>query len=124
MAAKELLAKLKARREKSVEVAEGKTVQFERPLEADFPSLLSFTDGKGVWNITLEHVRKYVTGWKGITEADMIGSAIGSSDEEPFDPALWAEVVGDRFDWQQKVGQAILDSVVDHITERDKAAKN
>ena len=124
MASKELLAKLKNRRQKSVEVAEGKTVQFMRPPEADFPSLLSFTDGKGVWNVTLEHVRKYVTGWKGVTEADLIGASVGSSDEEEFDAELWGEVAADNFEWQQKVAQAILDSVVNHITERDATAKN
>ena len=120
-----LLAQLKKRRERSVDLGDGLSVQFLRPAEAEFPSMLATTDGgQATWSVGIEQVKRCVTGWKGFTEASLLGGAIGSSDPLDFDAEVWAEVCADRIEWNQKIAKAILDSVIDHLTKRDETAKN
>lgn len=58
--------------------------------------------------------RRFVIGWKGVTEADLIegGSA---KDEIPFDKDLFNDIIGDHDDWflyiASNVGRAALDRV-------------
>lgn len=126
MDARALLAALKRRRENSVEVAPGKKVSFTRPPESEMGDMLISKPGEktGVWVITIDHVKKYATGWSGITEADILGAAVGASDEVAFDSDLWAEMVGDNIEWVTKVANGILKSIVDHLAAQDAAAKN
>lgn len=126
MAAKELVARLQKRRERTVDLGGGKSVKFLRPPEADFPSMLKTSPGEklATWSVETEHVRKYVVGWTGFTEATLLGEAIGASDSIDFDSELWAEVVEDNIEWRREVAMAILESVVDHITKREEVAKN
>lgn len=122
-----ILAQLKKRREKSVELEAGKNVFFQRPPESDMPGLLiPVVDDptKATWSVRLEHVLKYVTGWEGFTEATLLGAAIGGDDVVAFDKDLWAEVVGDNLEWQSKVARAILDAVVEHSATQEAVAKN
>lgn len=51
--------------------------------------------------------RNHITGWDGITEADLIES--GSSKEAVnFSRELFAEAIADNIDWQVKIADAIL----------------
>lgn len=129
MDGKQIARQLLERRKKWVEVeaASGdkpaKRVQFSRPPEADFPSMLS-RDGDGsVWQVDGEHVRKYVCGWDGYTEADIIGAS-GASDAQPFDPELFGVVVSDDVQLTGKIARAILDSVIEHIKSKEAVAGN
>ncbi len=124
MEARALLAALKRRREKSVDLGEGRAVTFLRPLESDMGSMLSGEGAERTWSVTIEHVKKFVNGWSGFTEADLLGASIGSSDPVSFDPDLWAEVCADDIETVQKVAQAILKSVIDHLSEQADVAKN
>lgn len=124
MEARALLAALKRRREKKVDLGNGKSVTFLRPTEAEMGSMLDITGDKGTWNVGIEQVRKCVVGWQGFTAADLLGAAVGSSDPVEFDADLWAEVCADDIAWIRQVADAILTSVVDHITEKDATAKN
>lgn len=122
-----VLARVRKQREKTVELEAGKKLTFLRPPEAELGDLLKPVEGdptKAQWVIEIEHVVKYAVGWEGFTEADLLGAAIGSSDVVEFDRDLWAEVVGDRAEWKVKVANAILGSVVDHLTAREAVAKN
>lgn len=119
-----LLAALKRRREKTIDLGNGKSVTFLRPTEAEMGALLEVNGEQRTWNVGVEHVRKFVVGWSGFTAADLLGAAIGSSDPVEFDRELWAEVCADDIAWIRQVADAILKSVVDHITEKDSAAKN
>jgi hypothetical protein len=120
-----LLAARKRRREKSVDLGGGKKVFFLRPSETDMGALLTGEGDKRVWVITTDHVRKFVFGWEGFTEADVLGASVGAADVPvEFDAELWAEMVSDDLDWISKIGDAILKSVVDYLTEKDATAKN
>lgn len=125
MDSRALLAARKRRREKSVDLGEGKKVIFMRPSETEMASLLTGDGDKRTWVVTTDHVRKFVCGWEGFTEADVLGSSVGASDITiEFDSELWSEMVGDDIEWVGKVGDAILKSVVDYLTEKDATAKN
>ena len=120
-----LLARIRKRREHTVDLGEGKKISFLRPPEIDFPNFLVGEDGKRNWVVKPDDTRKYVCGWSGFTEADLIGDpSIASSDPVDFDADIWAEVCADRLEWQQKLGRAILDSVLDHINKRADVEKN
>jgi len=119
-----LLAARKRSREKTVDLGDGKSVQFRRPPEVDMASLLTGSGDTRTWSVGIEHVRKYVTGWEGFTEADLLGAGVGASDPVPFDPELWDDLCSDNIQWVSKVADAILRAVVDHITQQDAIAKN
>jgi hypothetical protein len=123
---KVLLAKLRAQRTREVEIVPGKIVKYLRPAENDMADFLKpgAEPDKRVWVVDISHVCKYVVGWTGFTEADLLGEAVGSADEVAFDAELWAEVVSDRVEWRTKVADAILDSIVSHLTAKEAAAKN
>lgn len=125
MDSRALLAARKRRREKSVTLDGGKKILFMRPSETDMAGLLTGDGDKRTWVVTLDHVRKFVTGWEGFTEADVLGASVGSSDTvAEFDAELWSEMVGDNVEWVAKVADAILKSVIDHLSERESVAKN
>jgi hypothetical protein len=130
----DIKAALRRLREGSVvvrEVAvEGQTetrklkVTFSRPPESDFSKLLVNTPDGPRWVVTLDHVKRYVNGWEGWTEADLLGSAVGASDPVPFDPELWSVVAEDSTELVSKVGQAILDAVVAYLEKKQAISGN
>lgn len=101
-----------------------KKVTFQRPTEVEMVSLLHGDGDTRTWQVGLDEVKRYTTGWSGFTEADVLGAAVGSSDPIPFDPELWSLLVSDKIDWMRRVADAILKSVVDHINRQEQAAKN
>lgn len=124
MSARALLAALKRRRELSVKLDGGKEIHFSRPPESDMVSLLKVEGDHRQWVVGIEHVRKYVTGWSGFTEADILGASVGSTEPAEFSPELWAEVCGDDLALVSKVADAILGSVVDRINAKEHDAGN
>ena len=119
-----LLAALKRRREKTVDLGDGKTVTFLRPSESEMGGMLDVKGDQAEWNVNIEHVRKCVVGWGGFTAADLLGASIGSSDPVEFSVDLWHEVCADNVEYVTKVARAILTSVVDHISAKGATAKN
>ncbi|WKB52312.1 hypothetical protein [Eleftheria terrae] len=115
-----LIQKLRAQRERWVTVGEGKRVCLIRPPEAE---MIRFV-GKGGMQVELEHLRDYVTGWQGITEADLIGEAVGTSDPVPFTRELWTEVISDRLAWVKLLGTELLQSIAEHRLSLQDAEKN
>ena len=91
-------------------------MQFRRPLETEL--------GKFRGGVDVEHLCQYVCGWEGVTEADLLGPAIGANDAVDFSPALWAGLVRDRIDYVQPVAQAMVDAITDHLASKASAAKN
>lgn len=125
-----LIQQMRDQRKRWVTLEEGrdgvapKRAQILRPPETDLPDFLATTeDGRYTLQAELRHVEKYVVGWDGLTEADLVGSA-GSSDAAPFAPDLWREVVADKMPWMRKVAQALLDLILEHRAAREAAAKN
>lgn len=128
--AERLIAQMRTQRQSWVEVApapEGgvaKRVKITRPPENEVSSFVTTTDdGRFTLQATAEHVSRYVVGWAGITEADLVG-AVGGSDPAPFNPDLWRLVVEDRLDWMRIIAQALLDAILTHRAARTADEKN
>ena len=121
-AANTLVARLREQRMKWVDLADedGKRVRIIRPTETELGSLFK----GGQLSIGLEEVKRFVVDWEGITEADLLGPAIGAADAVPFDAALWAEVVADKVRWVRQLAQDILDHAVSHRLAADQDSKN
>lgn len=115
----DLVAQLRARRESWVDVAPGKRVRIRRPREAEMQRFVR--DGRIVCDI--EHVRDFVVGWEGITEADLLGSA-GAGSPAIFSAEVWDEVVTDRLSWIKPVAKALLQAIADHKLSLDDASGN
>lgn len=130
MDAKALLASRRRARERKVELIpasegrEARVVTITRPPEADVPSLMTGDGDKRTFSIDLDHVRKYVVGWAGFTEADFLGEGVGGSDPVPFDATLWADLCADNILWVNVVASAILNVLVDYYTAKADVAKN
>ena len=116
MDAKALIEKMLAQRERWVEVESGKQVRIRRPAEADVPRVRM--------QPPMQTVCEFVTGWEGITEADLLGAAVGASSAVEFDPALWAVVVSDRLQWAEKVATRIGEEIKAFFESKAAAAKN
>lgn len=116
MAGSALIEALRAQRTEWVELDEKLSISFSRPPEVEFRTLAQ--------GVTLEHVRRYCTGWRGFTEATVLGEAVGSSDPIEFDAALCAEILADRSEWLGKVATAIVESVNRRFEERRAALGN
>lgn len=128
--AERLIAQMRAQRLSWVEVAPAadgapaKRVQITRPPENDVSSFIAPTaDGQFTMEAGIGHVTKYVTGWDGVTEADLVGPA-GSSDAVAFEPALWQIVVEDKLDWLRTIARALLDAILAHRAAQRDDAKN
>lgn len=118
-----LIAALLAARKSWVELEPGKRVQILRPPEA---ALHEFNVQGGENNVErmLRCVVKYVTGWEGFTEADLIGAALAPAEPVSFDAGLWAVMVADRVDWIRVVMAALIDAINTHDRAKQAAAKN
>lgn len=111
-----LIAKLRAQREFVVEVEPGVSITLRRPAVAEMPELRTMTN--------LEIAMSYAVGWKGVTEALLLGPAVGAEDDVPFDGELWAEVVADRVDWIKACADRVIDVVTKRLAAEADAAKN
>jgi hypothetical protein len=127
--AERLIAQMRAQRlswvelEPATETAAAKRVQITRPPENDVASFITTADGRLTLEADSTHVGKYVTGWDGILECDLVGPA-GSSDPAPFTPELWALVVEDRLGWMRAIARALLDAIVAHQAAQKADEKN
>ena len=107
-----LIARMRSQRQSWVDLEPGKRVQIIRPPESQ---LVDFTTSAGLSQsdmvqIILRRSERYVTGWEGFTEADLVGAA-GSGDAIEFTPELWAEVVADKVDWIAAINNALVASI-------------
>ncbi len=121
-----LIAQLRAGRRVVVELEPGKRVVLLRPTESELPAYLrnSAEPGKVEIVTQLDHVKAKAVEWSGITEADLLGAAVGASDPAPFDLALWAEVVSDRMAWARKCMEAMNDAIAAFLRRQEADAKN
>lgn len=99
-----------------------KQVRIIRPTEVEIARHIA-RPGGGI-GIDLETVVRFTVEWSGFRECDLLGAGIGSSDDVPYRPELWSDLVADRSAWLRLVSQAILDDVVTHIELQERARKN
>lgn len=117
--ASRLLAQLLASRRRTVEVEPGKLLVYLRPTEEQILLLAA----KRTNALTL--ARANLQAWEGITEADLLGSAIGATDPAPFTPELAAEVLADRAStWQTVLVDHLVHEVKAYVAQREAQRKN
>ncbi len=103
-----LLQKRQAQRESLVDLDGVRKVRIRRPLETELLRLQRLD--------MIDAALQCVVGWEGFTEADVLQS--GGEDEVPFHPALFRDVVCDRFDWIAKIDKAIGDAANAYAEKR------
>jgi hypothetical protein len=116
VAAGDIIERLREQRSRWFETAEGRRVKIRRPSETECITLVG---GLGV-----EHAQRYVVGWDGYTEADLLGAAVGSGDAVPFDAELWAEYVADHAELATQVVGWLGDMIVEHLKAKREAQGN
>jgi hypothetical protein len=80
---KALIAQILAQRESKFEVVPGRWLKIRRPAEVEAASL----------RVTVEGLQSVVVGWEAFTEADLLGSTVGSDSAVVFSFevfSLWA----------------------------------
>nr|WP_145544782.1 hypothetical protein [Variovorax boronicumulans] len=115
-AARNLIERLQAQRKHWVDVGAGRRVQFMRPPEVELPRL--------VHGVRIDHLKQYVCGWEGFTEATLLGAGVGSSDPVPFHADLWAEVVADDAKLLGDVAKALAGAAMTYMEQRAVIEKN
>jgi hypothetical protein len=92
-------------------------VRFSRPLATELHLLAA--------GLTVDTVCRYVDGWDGFTDADILGAAVGSSDTPAdFTPTLFAAWVRDEMDVLKTLAEAIAESVRQLVERRELVGKN
>lgn len=121
-----LITQMRAARRLAVDLAPGKRVYLLRPLETQFSAYMRTAGEGGKVHIscTVAQVQALAVDWQGITEADLLGAAVGASDPAPFSVALWAEAVADRMDWAQACSQAVVQGISAFIDRTEADRKN
>lgn len=122
--AQRLIAQMQAQRAVWLDLPNGKALQIMRPRETEMLDFLRHdAAGNAEMYADLTHVKRYVSDWRGYTEADLVGAA-GSSDEVIFTPELWAEVCADDTATTKLVAEKLLNLIVDHRSRQAAEAKN
>ena len=116
MDAQILIARLLAQREVRVELEPGKAVILRRPPRAEI--------GKFTGGITVKLLEEFAVRWEGVTEADVLGKAVGAEDAAPFDQALWGHVVADKPEWFAAAATRLIKAINDHLYAEAAASGN
>ena len=124
-----ILKAMRAQRELGVDMGNERRMTLLRPTELeiqrDLIKLLPGVDGKPVPQLLIDTdtVHRYVVGWAGYTEADLLGPA-GGSDAAPFAPELVQEWLANNPDDIGKLLDALFGCITAHINARAEASKN
>jgi hypothetical protein len=102
-----------------------RALQIRRPSE---DQLLAWQD---VFTADTKHIgrlrnagREVVVGWRGFTEADILGAAIGSDSPVEFDVELFLEWSTDNLMLLADVSNRAVQAFLDHRVKKEDAAKN
>jgi hypothetical protein len=114
MDATELERRMERERLFWVEVAPGKRFQFLRPLLDETQEFVA--------GITMKLVCRYLRGWDGITEGDLVKAA----GDEPveYTQALATACLRDHLAWSKKVARTLGEVVAARAKATDTAEKN
>ena len=124
-----ILKAMRAQRELGVDMGDGRSMTLLRPTELeiqrDLIKLLPGSDGTPVPQLLIDTdaVHRYVVGWSGYTEADLLG-AVGGSDAAPFSTELVQEWLANNPSDIGKLLDALFGCITSHINARAEAAKN
>lgn len=115
---KALIEQLRAQRTGRVEVEPGKFLLVRRPLEVT--EMWRFFIGENTQELFIKHV----VGWDGVTQADLLGPAVGASDPAVFSRELADETLADKAEWVTQAGAWLANAIKAHIEKRAAEAKN
>lgn len=118
--AMDLIARLREQRRHWVYLDDAdpaRAVSFLRPPETVMFELAS----RG--GIGLDEVCRFVDGWRGITEADIV-PGIGADTAAAFSPELFREWLQDKAELMAKLAAAIAAAVDAHLARARDAGKN
>lgn len=118
MSSASLIEQLRAQRTGRVEVEPGRVLLVRRPLEVT--EMAAFFRGHDPQALFIRHV----VGWEGVTQADLLGAAIGAADPAPFSRELADEVLADKARWVGLAGEWIVEEIKNHIAKRGTETKN
>lgn len=129
MSAQKIIDQLRAQRESWCVLREADAdtpelaVKLRRPAEVE---LQAYRGGAGRdLDATLtEAACSTAVDWRGFSEAELLGAAIGSSDPLPFSADLWREAVRDRLDWLGKCANHVMTAVAEHFAAKAEQRKN
>lgn len=74
--------------------------------------------------LALEDLCECIVGWRNFTEADLLGTAVGSSDVAAFDPDAVRELVADDVELFVKVNDHLMSGIEAFLASRADTAKN
>lgn len=112
----QLIARMNAARERVVPLTDKLSVTLRRPTDLE---RLNYSNSGG---IPRDKLFAHVVDWKGFTEADLVPS--GSSDDVPFDAAVWALWIADHPQHWDAVVTELVAMLESRVTEPERAAKN
>lgn len=117
----DLIAQMRAQRTTRIYLGDGVSVDVMRPNALQLASLLPRLDRGDV--LKSELCMEHVTGWHGVTEATLLGAAVGSSAPVEFDRDVWREAASERPQWVTLVADHVIGAIEAHLTGRGAAAK-
>lgn len=117
-----LIAQMRAARTTWLDLGDGAAVAVIRPTEMEMAPFIRrlFIVGETVPDAELCY--RWVTDWRGVTEATLLGGGLGSTAPVQWSADLWAEAVADRREWSSKVAQAVVDAMQAHLAAKVAAA--
>lgn len=74
--------------------------------------------------LPLEDVCECIVNWRGFTEADLLGTSVGSSDVVAFDADACRELVADDVELFLKVNDHLMNGIETFLTNKAAIAKN
>ena len=128
-AAAQLIERLRAQRDSWCvlrEAGDGEpelAVCLRRPTEAELPAYRP-AQGQTMHQLLTDAVCRTAVGWRGFTEAELLGAAIGSSDPLEFSADLWAEAVRDRVEWVNACAGHLMEQINRHLEAKAERQKN
>lgn len=120
-ASDKLIKQLREQRMSWVELGPDKAVRIIRPPEREI--FINLYKGKSIL-VGFDELVRYTVDWRGFTEADVLGAAVGSADAVPFSAELWAEVAADHTEWASTAQEALLNVVMAYLKASQADEKN
>jgi hypothetical protein len=111
--AADLIAQALAKRERWVDLGNGRRVRMRRPPELEMARMRG--------GVEMEKVAAMATAWEGVTMADVLGE--GESPVE-FDAELWRLLVTDNAEWAAACAATIVDMMSEHMAQRETTRGN
>lgn len=108
-----ILRRLREQRERWIDLAPGLQVQVLVLRETEYLRLRT--------RDMVEIVCEQAVGWRGFTEAALLGAHDGASDVLPFSTELWSEVARNSVDYVRKVSEVLVADAERVMAQRAEA---